>query len=133
MNRLKSFKDDEVILTQDQAFDVLRFFWPHMNTKPSALTVKDRKFAQALLIEAIDSSYAMGYIESVFRSFAKIGIGLQATIKSFAKKAIKHWFQNVTRKDIMDNPKIYEIIRQRLDVNFRSIWAIREATGNLTY
>jgi len=133
MPYLKRFKDDELVLSADNAFTVLRFFWPGTNVKPGALNVEDRKFAQALLLEAIEASYAMGYVEALFRSVAKIPKGLGAVIKSFAKGAVKHWFRHATRKGLMDDPKIYEIVRQRLALNFKSVWAIREQTGELIY
>ena len=130
---LRRFERDEVVLTQDQAFQVLRFFWPDVSVNPGALTVEDRGFAQALLIEAIDASYRMGFVEAWFRSLAKMGSGLKAVIKAFGKAALEHWFKYATRTDIMDDPRIYEIVRLTVVRNFRTVWRLRESTGELIY
>jgi hypothetical protein len=53
-------------------------------------------------------------------------------VKGFAKAALKHWFKHATRADLA-NPQIYESVRLTLARNFRSIWKIREVTGELIY
>jgi len=135
--QLKRFAASEVLLSQHDAWDVLRFFWPNTNVKPQNLDTDDRGFAQALLVEAIDRSYEMGYVEILFRSFFGAGVApsygaLRKAVKSFVKKAAKHWFKHATAEDLQD-PKIYESVRVSLARNFHSVWAIREQGGGLTY
>lgn len=133
---LKHFNESEVKLSQHDAFAVLRFFWLEPGVAPQQLTLQDRAFAQALLVEAIDRSYDMGYVEIIFRTFyGKIPTSFAAIrdlVKSFAKAAAKHWFEHATGKDLQD-PKIYESVRRTLAANFRSVWQIRVQTGELTY
>jgi hypothetical protein len=115
---------------------VLRFFWPETGILPGSLSDADRAFAQGLLVEAIDASYDMGFVEIIFRSFAyKVAPSfdqLKDLIKDFLKQAAEHWFKHATRQDLQ-NPAIYESVRSTLARNFRSVWAIRVATGELTY
>jgi hypothetical protein len=137
MAELKRFEPDEIQLTQEEAWHVLRFFWPNTNVPPGSLSPEDRGFAQGLMIEAVERSYAMGYVESLYRSFFGPGVAptssaLKKAIKSFAKKAIKNWFRHASGKDLED-PKIYESVRRSLARNFRSVWEIRAQTGELTY
>jgi len=133
---LKRFKSDEIYLDQEQAWRVLRFFWPNTNIPPGSLSETDRAFAQGLLVEAIDGSYHMGFIEIIFRTFAyKVATSfgdLKDMIKEFLKQATEHWFKHATRKDLKD-PKIYESVRVTLARNFRTVWDIRIASGELTY
>ena len=133
---LQRFGPDHLFLTQDDAFSVIRFFWRDASVSPGVLTDEDRQFAQGLLLEAIDASYAMGYVEIIFRTFfgkvAPTFKDLRSMVKSFCKKALKHWFKHATQQDLAD-PKIYESVRVTLANRFRSVWKIRESTGELVY
>lgn len=133
---LQHFAEAEIKLSQHDAFGALRFFWLEPGCLPQQLTVEDRGFAQALLVEAIDRSYEMGFVEILFRSFyGKIPASFSSVrdmAKAFAKAAAKHWFQYATRKDLED-PQIYENVRRKIAVNFRSVWRIRIETGELSY
>lgn len=57
---------------------------------------------------------------------------IKSMVKQFLKQAVKHWFKHATGKDL-DDPKIYESVRATVARNFRSVWEIRMATGELTY
>src|SRR5437867_1566513 len=114
---LRRFSESEVFLSQEQAWRALKFFWPDISIAPGALTVGDRSFAQALLVEAIDSSYQEGFVEIIYRVFfMKVPQSFSAIkdmVKEFAKKALKHWFKHATGADLQD-PKIYDNIRKTL-------------------
>ena len=133
---LQRFSGSNLLLTQEQAWKVLRFFWPDMGTSPGTLTEYDRSFAQGLLVEAIDGSYNMGFVDHLFQAvFMKTPASfddIKDIIKTFAKAALKHWFKHAMRSDLND-PEIYESVRESLARNFRSAWKIREQTGELTY
>ena len=134
--QLKRFPPDEIRLTKEQAWRILRFFWPDTSILPADLTDEDRSFAQGLLVEAIDGSYHMGYVERLFKSFYMKAPAswsdVDDMVKGFAKAALKHWFKHATQSDLA-NPQIYENVRLTLARNFRSTWKIRELTGELTY
>ena len=133
---LKRFRSDEIRLTKEQAWRILRFFWPDTSILPANLTDEDVSFAQGLLVEAIDSSYQMGYVERLFKSFYMKAPAswsdVKDMVKGFAKAALKHWFKHATQSDLA-NPQIYENVQLTLARNFRSTWKIRELTGELTY
>jgi hypothetical protein len=133
---LRHFKADEVVVDQEQAFRLLKFFWIEPGIIPGSLTVDDRAFAQALLLEAIDRSYEMGYVELIFKNFfMKVPTNfkdIEDIVKSFAKAAAKHWFRHATGKDLED-PKIYENVRVTIANNFYQPWKIRVSTSELTY
>jgi len=133
---LKHFSKQEIVISADYARTILRFYFGLDTQIPDQLTDDDVAFAQALLLEGIDESYAMGYVQAAFEAFygkppASLG-SVKDMIKDFVKAAAKNWFTHARGKDF-DNPKIYESIRRTIAVNFKSVWAIRVATGELTY
>ncbi|HEY0429024.1 MAG TPA: hypothetical protein VGC76_14680 [Pyrinomonadaceae bacterium] len=66
---LREFRPDEILLSQQQAVTVFRMFWSHTQVTANMLNSSSVAFAQGLLLEAIDASYRMGYVEAMFRSF----------------------------------------------------------------
>jgi hypothetical protein len=134
---LRHFSKDEIYLSPDDARLILKFFFGTDRLPPvEQLTGDDMGFAQALLLEAIDSSYAMSYVQEIFEVFyGKVPAefsGLKDMIKEFVKKAAKTWFDHASGKDL-SNPKIYMSVKSTLTANFRSVWIIRLNTGELTY
>lgn len=134
---LRHFAPNEIYLSQSDASAILHFFFPHeQNPDSGALTDEDRGFAQAMLLEAIDKSYAMSFVQDIYDVFyGKVPTGFDAIkdmLKDFAKKAAKTWFDHATGKDLED-PKIYTAVKAALTANFRSVWVIRLKTGELTY
>jgi hypothetical protein len=91
----------------------------------------DVAFAQALFLEAIDESYAMGYGPGVIRGLYSFD-SIKDMIQDFVKAAARNWFTHARGEDFA-HPKIYESIRVTIAVNFKSVWAIRVQTGELTY
>ncbi|HWY59514.1 MAG TPA: hypothetical protein VNZ03_33930 [Terriglobales bacterium] len=130
---LKHFQKDEIKITRDDARKILVFFFGSNVPTPENLTDEDVPFAQALLLEAIDKSYAMGYVEAVFNSFyMKVPSDIKELMKDFAKEAAKNWFDHAAGKDL-SNPKIYEMVRVTISNNYSQVWAIRMGGGDLTY
>jgi hypothetical protein len=130
---LKHFSRDEIKISRDDARRILIFFFGNNVPAAESLSDEDVSFAQALLLEAVDKSYAMGYVEAIFQSFyMKIPTDIEKMMKNFVKQAAKNWFDHATGKDL-SNPKIYDSVRVMLSSNFRSVWAIRMQTGELTY
>jgi hypothetical protein len=126
---LRRFTASEVRLDNQQAFDVLRFFFQHNTSiNISQITIEDRAFAQALLVEAVDASFQMGFVESIFRSAMSLTPSVKDIIKGLLKYAAKSWFRHATGRDMSD-PKIYESVRVTLVRNFRSVWSLRTQTG----
>ena len=79
-----------------------------------------REFAQGLLLEAVDASYALGFVHSLFGGVFHPGAGFKKILTKFGRKALKHWFKNGSAKDLI-NIKIYDIVREQLEANFRTI------------
>jgi hypothetical protein len=133
---LRHFSADELIFDQQECFAILRFFFIDVGIQAASLTVRDRSFAQALLVEAVDASYRMGFVEIVFDTFfGKTPVSMAAVRKlaqRFLRQTAEHWFRHATRDNLSD-PKIYESVRATLARNARSAWRVRLATDELTY
>lgn len=107
-----------------------------VSIKSKDLTDADVCFAEALLVELLNSSFAMGFIEAIFRASAGIPSGPKKVIVSFLKGAGKNLLTYKDKDDLskmIEDPKIYKSVKDKLSVNYRSVWGIREATGELTY
>lgn len=134
--RLRRFTPGEVILTGPDAHAILRFFSIEPMLTPDRLTMEDRAFAQALLVEAIDASYDMGYAAALFNAVGMKPVasltGVAVALAQFTVRAATHWFEHASATDIR-NPQIYESVRLVVARNWSTIWQIRLATGQLNY
>ena len=120
---LKEFKPDELIFDEQETKDILTYLFKGYvaESQIQSMQVTDavRGFAQGLLVEAIDASYALGYVEALFRATANPTAGVKSIIKKFGKKALKHWFKHASGRDLQDI-KIYDRVRERLAENFQT-------------
>lgn len=80
------------------------------------------------MLEAIDASYVVGYVEAIFRSAANPTKRAVKVFKKFGKKAAKHWFKHVTSHDLQ-NVEVYDFVRDRLALGFRS--RLRDFSANI--
>ena len=120
---LKKFSSDELILDESETRTVLKFFWPQESVATridESLIVTDsvREFAQALLVEAVDASYQVGFIEAIVRSTANPTRGAVKVLKDFVKRAAKNWFKHARASDLQ-KVRIYDFIRNHLARAFR--------------
>lgn len=116
---LKKFSNSELLFNDEETRTVLRFFFKSHHNIINNLTISDkvREFSQALLVEAVDASYAMGFVEAIFKAITKPSDGIKVILKKFVKKSIKHWFKHAKEDDLL-KIEIYEIVRNRIALNF---------------
>lgn len=124
--RLLHFAEDEIKLTDEELRVLLRFFFEARDIRrlaeQVALVHVHRSFTQALLVEAIDASHAMGFVEDLFMSVATgFRGGPKKITQKFAKKALKEWFDNADLDSLWDDIEIYETVRRRLAINTVSV------------
>ncbi len=68
-------------------------------------------------MEAIDASYAIGYVHGLFRSVTNPVKGALEILKSFGKKASLHWFKHATVHD-KQNVKVYNFVLDYMGTHF---------------
>ena len=116
---LRKFKEENLIFAEEETVIILKFIFKNRHDVIDQIDINNRvrAFAQGLLLEAVDASYALGFVEALVRSTVSPGAGAQKVLKKFGKKALQHWFDHATAKDLMQI-KIYERVREQLDFNF---------------
>lgn len=123
--QLRDFSESELIFDEQETKDVLKFFFPSSGQQidQAQITNELRNFAQGLLVEAVDASYAMGWVELTFRWAANPGSGVKKALRKLASRAAKYWFKHLKNQSLVD-AEIYESIRSQLQRNFRSPFQI---------
>ena len=126
--QLSQFSSEEQLFNEQENRIVLKLIFKPADPLPMDDYLKS--FAQGLLVEAIDASYTVGYIEAVFRSTTNPTKGAIEVLKKFGRKAIKHWFTNALAHDLQ-NVKVYDFIREHIALAFRS--QLRDFLANLEF
>ncbi len=127
---LRHFSENEIILSQDEAWQILVFFFGgNAGIEAASLDVKDREFAQALLYEGIKASNQMAYALTLLNST----VNPSTTVKSIMKKLAKEAWTQFKKPRDKDNPKIYNSVKDTITRNWRSVWHIRTQTGELDF
>ena len=130
---LRKFRSDELFMSNQEAWQVLVFFFGgNAGSVPGWLTDNDRSFAQALLIEAIDKSYLMSWVEALFSSAMKVNPSIKGILKALAKKAVRDWWNGQPPPNL-ENAKIYQSVHDQLWRAWKSPWQIRLQTGEDVY
>lgn len=142
---LRDFPESELIFDEEETRAILKFIFPDDGAAIDNATITNdlRNFAQGILVEAVDATYAMGYVDALFQTIVsflmsrKLSKGAVDFMKTFAKKAMKHWFKHATQTDLM-HAKIYETVRLGLNRNFRTplhskLQGLAKAKGRSTY
>lgn len=120
--QLQQFKPEQLLLDEEDTRIVLKFIFESVDHEfIDSLTIDDktRAFAQGLLVEAIDASYSVGFVEALFRSTANPGGGVKRVLKGFGRRAAAQWFKNANVHDLQD-VKVYDFVRHELARRFRT-------------
>lgn len=129
--QLRQFKTEELLFNEEETRIVLKFiFKPTDHALIDSLPMSDalREFAQGLLVEAIDASYAIGFVQALHETTANPAKGAREILKSFGKKASKLWFAHATVHDLM-NVKVYQFVLDALVRSFRDTLRIDFVVG----
>ncbi|MBL1278442.1 MAG: hypothetical protein COB30_020400 [Ectothiorhodospiraceae bacterium] len=118
--KLRKFDLEDLLFTETETRIVLKFIFAETHHKDiDSLPMSDRlrEFAQALLVEAIDASYAIGYAHGLFRSVKNPVKGALKILKSFGKKASQNWFKHASVHDIQ-NAQVYNFVLDEVGRQF---------------
>jgi len=119
---LHIFSENELIFDEVETKDILKFFFQHLRHRidGAAVTTELRNFAQGLLVEAIDGTYALGYVEIIWRASYNPGTGMLKALAKIGRKAAKHWFKHATQDNLL-KAKISSRVRDQLAHSFASV------------
>lgn len=123
--QLRNFSSDELLFDEQETRDILKFFFPQDAARIDTAVVTDelRNLAQGLLVEAVDASHAMGWVEQLFRCAANPGSGVKKALTKLVRRGARYWFRHAKRQGLIE-AKVYERIRDQLSRNFRSPFVI---------
>lgn len=119
---LHHFNEGELVFDENETKEILKFFFLSLRQRIelTAMTTELREFAQGLLVEAIDATYALGYVEVIFKTFYNPGHGMAKVLSKAGGKLAKHWFKHATQRDLI-KAKISSRVRDQLAQNFASV------------
>ena len=126
-------KQTRAVLSQADA-EALANWMYKSKLKAKEMTKEDILFLQGNLVWMLDASFAVGFVEALFRSSAKLPGGPAKVIKAFLKGAGKNLVKYKDKDDLqemMKKPVIYKMAKDQAVRMTRSAWAIREQTGSL--
>ena len=110
--KLRTFDLDELLFDEEETRIVLKFIFAETHHEfISSLPMNDRvrELAQALLVEAIDASHAIGYVHGLFRSVKNPVKGALTILKTFGKEANQNWFKYASVSDLQ-NAQVYDFV-----------------------
>lgn len=123
LTRLPNLEESELVFEASETRTILSFFWPSRSGDIANLPIGTGaiRFAQQLLIVAIDASYAMGFVEMLANAFVvrRPSAPMSIVIKKLARNYAKHWWKHATRKNLED-AAIYNSVRLAVARNFGS-------------
>lgn len=122
---LRNFSERELLFDDAETKEILIFFFRQRRERinTATITAEVRSFSQALLVEAIDATYALGYIEIVWRTAYNPGSGMLKVLAKIGRKAAKDWFKHATQKDLL-KAKVSSRVRDQLARSFSSVFAM---------
>ena len=120
---LRNFTESELIFDETETKDILKFFFRHLRERidTASMTTELRNFSQGLLVEAIDATYALGYLEILFRASYNPGNGMLKALSKLGRKGAKHWFKHATQADLL-RAKVSSRVRDQLALSFASVF-----------
>lgn len=120
---LPVISDQNVVLTDQEAKEVFVFFWPERKRaiEGMSMNLDARRYAQALLIVAVDASYLVGFVDILINAIIrkKPGASVRALVKKITRKYVKHWWNHATEEDLTD-AKIYDSVRATIALKQKS-------------
>ncbi|WP_051304932.1 hypothetical protein [Chitinilyticum litopenaei] len=123
---LREFQEHDLLFDADETRAILEFFFPHDRAliAEARITLEVRSFAQGLLVTAIDANEAMGYVEALFRSYARPSATFSKALRKLATNAAKNWFKHANIRNLA-NVKIYHSIKVEIGRRFRTELHVR--------
>jgi hypothetical protein len=115
--------DSELAFDEAETREILLFFWPMESSSIERMVITNnvRRFAQALLIVAVDASYAIGFIDILINALLrrKPGSSITSLVRKVTKKYVKHWWKHATEDDLRE-AKIYDTVRATIALKQRT-------------
>ncbi len=119
-------------ISESDALEILEWLHGSSGLSDKDMTKVDCGYAEAILIELLDASFAIGFIEALFKAAMKAPSGPKKVIVAFLKGAGKNLVKYKDKGDLekmMKEPVIYKAAFEQAKRSTKSAWAIRVQTG----
>lgn len=119
---LQKFDVHELKFNEEETKEILLFIFSGTEKSLIDNIVIDnrvRGFAQALLIEAVDASFKIGFIQSLWESTVNPTLPIKKVIQKVAKGFATHYFKHATKSDLRQI-KIYEFVINALRIKHKT-------------
>ncbi|WP_137936309.1 hypothetical protein [Chitinivorax sp. B] len=114
----------DLVFDDRETREILTYFWPSYakTITRMAMSSEARRFAQQVLVSAIDANYAQGRAAmfSHFLNSRKPDPGMKKQAKKLADKFHKNWFRHATQKDLL-NTELYSTMTDAVAGKYRKI------------
>ncbi len=119
----QTFKPSELIFDEEETKEILKFFFIKDHAFIDGLIIHDRirNFAQGILVEAVEASFAIGFVEIVYDTFClkPPTPNVKKVFSKFGKNAARHWFKHVSVTDLTEI-KVYDFVKNMISIKLRS-------------
>jgi hypothetical protein len=96
----------DVVISAHQAAQIWKLFRHTPISEGEVASLQNRAFLQAALMSAIDGSYAMSWIETIFRSAYKPNATIKGLLGSLLWTGLKHYYWHLKNSP----PELYQIV-----------------------
>jgi hypothetical protein len=131
LNQLFEFNSSQIVLTHQEAWCVLAYFFDHPGVRPADLKENDLSFAQALILEAIEQSYGANFIRSNYPTY--LSKEIQKVVVSVLTKTGGRWNWTASVEALLKRPQLNSQVKELLTANYIYNWIARVKTGIRAY
>jgi hypothetical protein len=131
LSPLQTFSPSDVVLNNQEAWLVLAYFFSHPGVREADLTAKDISFAQALLVEAIDESYGIGFLwpnREIYLSKQMTQLAI-----NFLKRTGGNWNWAAVSTSIItglqNHGGLHYLVRDKMSMTYFINWTYRTITN----
>ena len=129
------FSSSEIVLSKQEAWSVLAYFFSHPGINAADLNENDLSFAQALLIEAIEQSYGVGFLwgnREIYMSREITRLAINVITRTSGQ-----WNKTAANSSIIkaltNHGGINYLVRDELSKNYLINWMARIKAGIRAY
>jgi hypothetical protein len=110
----------DVKITAEQAVAIFKLFTGEPISTDLVKELRPRAFLQAALMSAIDGSFAMSFIQSIFMTAMKPGATVTAVMRNLVVTGLKHYYRNLKKEP----PILYKAVVTTIALTFKTKFAL---------
>lgn len=121
-----------IVISKSDAFRLIQFFFPdtgRSRISPDMIDDNDRRFVQALILEAADASAEIGMVQALWMKAASPAAKPLGILKEVVKQVLKEMGRSKTVQEAVETAH-YQMVINQIRYNFKSSWEIRIQTDD---